>query len=200
MATPINCYPPVPVTPFSFSILIDSPIRCNLPFSPVSAIILPLARVKLPYAGLIVAGLDILMTFLAKRSLVQLPNPNKLPPEMYPVTLNLSQLGDLMQKAASGQSVSLPNGNIGGQGFGPVGYDEPLFPDNLSFSLIVSAPFASFDGSPDTSFNVPLFEIPGVPGNLIIALSLIIAQYLIERSGVGTPGCLPTSPMKGGGA
>lgn len=74
-----------------------------------------------------------------------------------------------------------------GQGLGPVGGDEPLFPDNLSVSLIISAPFAPFDGSPDTSFNVPLFEIPGVPGNLIIALGLIIAQFFIERSGVGPP-------------
>lgn len=202
MATPLYCYPPVPVmpvTPFSFSLLIDSPIRCNLPFSPVAATILPLARVKLPYAGLIVAGLDVLMTFLAKRSLIQLPSPNRIPPEMYPVTLTLAQLGDLIRNASNGQPINFPNGNPGGQGFGPVGGDEPLFPDNLSFSLIVGAPFGSFDGSPDTSFNVPLFEIPGVPGNLIIALSLLVAQFLIERSGVGTPGCQPT-PKEGGGA
>lgn len=198
MATSTNCLPPAPVTPFSFSILIDSPIRCNLPFSPVSAMIFPLAKVELPFAGLIVAGLDILMTFLAKRSLVQLPHPNKLPPEMYPVTLNLAQLSELLQNASRGQ-ITFPNGNPGGQGLGPVGGDEPLFPDNLSFSLIVGAPFGSFDGSPDSSFNVPLFEVPGVPGNLIIALAMLIAQFLIERSGVGTPGCQPTTPTKGGG-
>jgi hypothetical protein len=199
VATSPGCYPPALVTPFSFSILIDSPIRCNLPFSPVSAMILPLAKVDLPFAGLIVAGLDILMTFLAKRSLIQLPNPNKLPPEMYPVTISLTQLGELLQKAANGQSFNLPNGNPGGQGLGSVGGDEPLFPDNLSFALIVGAPFGSFDGSPDSSFNVPLFEIPGVPGNLIIALVTIIAQFLIERSGIGVPGCQPASSIKGGG-
>lgn len=197
MATSTNCFPLAPVTPFSFSILIDSPIRCNLPFSPVSAMILPLAKVELPFAGLIVAGLDILMTFLAKRSLIQLPNPSKLPPEMYPITLNLAQLSELLQNASRGQ-ITFPNGSPGGQGLGPIGGDEPLFPDNLSFSLIVGAPFGSFDGSPDTSFNVPLFEVPGVPGNLVIAVSILIAQFLIERSGVGTPGCLPTTPTKGG--
>lgn len=197
MVTSPNCFPSVPVTPFSFSILIDSPIRCNLPFSPVSAMILPLAKVEFPFAGLIVAGLDILMTFLAKRSLIQLPNPNRLPPEMYPVTLNLAQLSELVQSVYRGQ-ITFPNGNPGGQGFGPVGEDEPLFPDNLSFSLIVGAPFGSFDGSPDSSFNVPLFEVPGVPGNLIIALAMIIAQFLVERSGVGAPGCQPSTPTKGG--
>lgn len=159
--------------------------------------ILPLAKIQLPFAGLIVAGLDIFMTFLVKRSLIQLPNPGKCPPEMYPVTLNLAQLSELMQNAANGQN-PFPNGNPGGQGSGPVGGDEPLFPDNLSFSLLVGAPFGSFDGSPDSSFNVPLFEVPGVPGNLIIALVTLIAQFLVERSGVGTPGCLPTTPTKGG--
>lgn len=198
MVTSPNCFSTVPVTPFSFSILIDSPIRCNLPFSPVSAMILPLAKVELPFAGLIVAGLDILMTFLEKRSLVQLPNPCKPAPEMYPVTLNFTQLSELMQSAYNGQII-LPYGNPSGQGLGPVGGDEPLFPDNLSFSLIVGAPFGSFDGSPDSSFNVPLFEIPGVPGNLIISLATIIAQFFVERSGVGTPGCQPTAPKRGGG-
>lgn len=198
MVTSPNCFSSVPVTPFAFSILIDSPIRCNLPFSPVSAMILPLAKVELPFAGLIVAGLDILMTFLAKRSLVQLPSPNKPAPEMYPITLNFAQLSELMQSAYRGQ-ITLPNGNSGGQGLGPVGEDEPLFPDNLSFSLIVGAPFGSYDGSPDSSFNVPLFEVPGVPGNLIISTVTIIAQFLVERSGVGTPGCQPTTPSKGGG-
>lgn len=196
MAT--SCFPLAPVTPFSFSILVTSPIRCNLPFSPVSAMILPLAKVELPFATLIIAGLDMLMTFLAKRSLVQLPNPNKLPSHMYPVTLSLAQFTELLQNAASGQ-ITFPKGNPWGQGLGPVGEDEPLFPDNLSFSLLVGAPFASFDGSPDTSFNVPLFEVPSVPGNLLIALATIIAQFLIERSGVGTPGCQPTTPTKGGG-
>lgn len=198
MVTSPYCFSSVPVTPFAFSILIDSPIRCNLPFSPVSAMILPLAKVELPFAGLIVAGLDFLMTFLEKRSLVQPPNPNKPAPEMYPMTLNFSQLSELMQNAYKGQ-ITLPDGNPGGQGQGPVGGDEPLFPDNLSFSLILGAPFGSFDGSPDSSFNVPLFEIPGVPGNLIISLATIIAQFLVERSGAGTPGCQPTAPTKGGG-
>lgn len=202
MATYPICIPSVPVTPLSFSLLIDSPIRCNLPFSPVSAMILPLAKVDLPYAGLIVAGLDIFMTFLTKRSFVQPPHPNRPPPQMYPVTLNLSQLALLLQNAANGQIIlppaRLPNGNPTGQGLGPVGEDEPLFPDNLSVSFIVGAPFGSFDGSPDSSFNVPLFEIPGAPGNLIIALSILLAQFLIERSGVGTPGCQPTPSAKGG--
>lgn len=197
MATSTNCFPLAPVTPFSFSILIDSPIRCNLPFSPVSALILPLAKVELPFAGLIVAGLDILMTFLAKRSLIQLSNPSKAPPEMYPVTLTLAQLTELMQNASKGQII-FPQGNPMGQGSGPVGGDEPLFPDNLSFALLVGAPFGSFDGSPDSSFNVPLFELPGIPGNLVIALSLLIAQFFIERSGVGSSGCQPTTPTKGG--
>ncbi|MHB1651852.1 MAG: hypothetical protein ACYCVD_05150 [Desulfitobacteriaceae bacterium] len=189
-------YPPLPATPFSFSILMDSPIRCNLPFSPVSALIFPLAKTNLYFASLIVVGLDILMTFLFKRSYVHPPLPRVPFPEQ-PLTLTLPQLTQLMHAVANGRAPFTPGSPPGfgsnplGQGQGPVGYDEPLFPDNLSFSLIVSAPFAPFDGSPDTTFNVPLFEIPGVPGNLVVALGLLIAQFLIERSGVGTSGCQP---------
>lgn len=178
------CEPPLPATPFSFSILVDSPIRRNLPFCPVSALIFPLAKAEINYASMIVAGLDILMAFLFKRALAHPPNPGRKAPEIFPVTLTLPQLTQLMRSTINGQ---IPLSFVPGQGFGPVGRDEPLFPDNLSVSLIVSAPFAPFDGSPDTSFNVPLFELPGVPGNLIIAVGLIIAQFFVERAGVGTP-------------
>lgn len=191
MAEPFPCASPMPVAPFSFSLLVTSPIRCNLPFSPVSAMIFPFAKVELPFASLIVAGINILINLLAKRSLIQPPNPHHVPPDLYPITLTLPQLMDLLQSASNG-TLTIPNGTPSGQGLGPVGGDEPLFPDNLSFALNVSAPIARFDGSPDTSFNVPLFEIPGVPGNLILALAMLISQFLIERTGVGTPGCVPT--------
>lgn len=193
-----NCFPAVPVTPFSFSILVSSPIHKSIKFSPVSAMIFPLAKVQVPFAGLIVAGLDILMTFLEKRSIVQTPNPNRPPPEMFPVTLNLAQLSELIQNAARGQIVFPNTKNDSGQGFGPVGEDEPLFPNNLSFALIVGAPFGRFDGSPDSSFNVPLFEVPGAPGNLILAAAMFISQFLIERSGNGGPGYPTKASMKGG--
>lgn len=195
-ANPCEFRPQLPTTPLSFSILVDSPIRCNLPFSPVSALILPLAKKNLFFSGLLVAGLDILTTFLFKCSLAHPPCPNRVHPDLYPVTLSMPQLTQLMQAVANGQ-IPLPSpmgrsdGFPLGQGLGPVGIDQPLFPDNLSVSLFVSAPFAPFDGSPDTSFNVPLFEIPGVPGNLIIALGLLVAQFFVERAGVGTPGCQP---------
>jgi hypothetical protein len=193
MATSPEFFPRVPITPFSFSILITSPIHCNLPFTPVSSLILPLGRVRAPFTGLIIAGLDIFTTFLAKRCIIQRPDPCKFPPEMLPVTLNLAQLAELVQKASNG---TLPDGSPTRQSNGPVGGDEPLSPDNLTFSLLLGTPFTEVD-SPDTSYNVPLFEIPGVPGNLIIALVTVIAQFLIERS--GTPGCKSISLQKGGG-
>lgn len=136
---------------------------------------------------MIVAGLDILIAFLFKRSLAHPPNPSRPAPDQYPVTLTMPQLNQLIHAALNGQIPLSSPLSVPGQGFGPVGLDEPLFPDNLSVSLIISAPFALFDGSPDTSFNVPLFEVPGVPGNLIIAVSILIAQFFIERAGVGTP-------------
>ena len=194
MANPYGILPLMPTAPFTFSILVDSPIRCNLPLCPVSAILLPIGTTDLYGGALIVAGLDILMAFLFKRCLVQPPASGKPVPDHFPLTLTLSQLSQLMRAAAAGQ---LPltgpelNGNPAGQGFGPTGTDEPLFPDNLSVSLFLSAPFAPCGGSPDTSFNVPLFEIPGAPGNLIIALGMLFAQFLVERSGIGTPGCQP---------
>ncbi|AHF08002.1 hypothetical protein [Desulfitobacterium metallireducens] len=192
MATVSSCNPSMPVAPFSFSLLVSSPIRCNLPFSPVSAMIFPFATVELPFASLIVAGINIFINLLVKRSLVQAPTLHPVQPSLSPpITLTLPQLMNLLQHASEG-TLTLPNGSPSGQGLGPVGEDEPLFPDNLSFSLSVSAPIASFDGSPDTNFNVPLFEIPGVPGNLILALAMILSQYLIERTGIGTPGCTPT--------
>ncbi|GAB6155602.1 hypothetical protein JCM17380_43530 [Desulfosporosinus burensis] len=192
-----DCAPPLPATPFSFSILVSTPIRRNLLFSPVSALIFPLAKTNLHFAAMIVAGLDVLMAFLFKRSLAHPPNLSRPPSDVYPVTLTMPQLTQLMQATLMGQ-VPLPSPlqSVPGQGLGPVGADEPLFPDNLSVSLIISAPFAPFDGSPDTSFNVPLLEVPGVPGNLIIALGAIIAQFFVERAGVGTNGVIaPNSSL-----
>ena len=183
-----DCRPPLPAAPFSFSILVTSPIRRNLKFCPVSAIIYPLASTESRFASMIVAGLDVLMGFLFKRALAHPPNLSRATPDPYSVTLSMAQLTQLMHSAINGQvPMPSPIQAVPGQGFGPVGPDEPLFPDNLSISLFLSAPFAPFDGSPDTSFNVPLFEIPGAPGNLIIALCSIIAQFMIERAGVGTP-------------
>lgn len=188
MINRLDCSPPLPATPFSFSILVTSPIRRNLLFSPVSALIFPLAKTNLPYAAFIVAGLDVLMAFLFKRSLAHPPTLSGTPSDLYPVTLTMPQLTQLMQATLMGQ-LPLPSlsQSVPGQGLGPVGPDQPLFPDNLSVSLTISAPFAPFDGSPDTSFSVPLFEVPGAPGNLIIALGAVIAQFFIERAGVGTP-------------
>lgn len=189
------CAPQLPATPFSFSILVSTPIRRNLPFSPVSALIFPLAKTELHFAALIVAGLDVLMTFLFKRSLVHPPNLERPPSDLYPVTLTMPQLTQLMQASLAGRvPIPSPLTSAPVHGSGPVGPDQPLFPDNLSFSLLIAAPFAPFDGSPDTSFTVSLFEVPGVPGNLMIALGSIIAQFLIERAGLGTP----TSEVKGG--
>lgn len=188
--------PPLPATPFTFSILVTNPIRRDLPFCPVSAMILPLASVDLHFASMIIVGLDMLMSFLFKRSLVQPPNlsrkiPNPYSPRPYPVTLTLEQLNNLIIASNKGllpmPSPILSDSTVPGQGSGPVGGDEPLFPDNLSISLSISAPFAPFDGSPDTSFNVPLFEVPGAPGNLLIVLGLLIAQFFIEQAGIGTP-------------
>jgi len=186
-----DCTPSLPATPFSFSILVTSPIRHDLKFSPVSAMIFPLASIKLHFASMIIVGLDVLMAFLFKRSLAHPPNLSRVASNPYPVTLTLAQLNQLVQAAMKGQvpmpSPVSPISSAPGQGSGPVGGDEPLFPDNLSVSLFIGAPFAPFDGSPDTSFSVPLFEVPGAPGNLLITLGLIIAQFLVERAGIRTP-------------
>ena len=182
------CAPPLPATPFSFSILVTSPIRRDLQFSPVSAMIFPLASIELHFASMIIVGMDMLMSFLFKRALAHPPNLSRATSNLYPVTLTLEQLNRLVQSAIQGQvPMPSPISFVPGQGSGPVGPDEPLFPDNLSVSLFIAAPFAPFDGSPDTSFTVPLFEVPGAPGNLLIALGLMIAQFLVERAGVGTP-------------
>lgn len=200
----INRYEPAPLlpaTPFSFSLLVDSPIRKNLRFGPISAMILPLASLELHYASIIIVALDLLMPFLFKWSLVHPPNPSRPTPELYPLTLTYPQFTQFVHTAGQGQVPSPPE-SAPGQGSGPVGGDEPLFPDNFSVSLIVSAPFAPFDGSPDTSFNVPLFEISGAPGNLIITSGLIISQFLIERTGKATPRksyALPQFPPAGAG-
>ena len=191
MINQYNCSPPLPATPFSFSILVTSPIRRDLQFSPVSAMIFPIASIELHFASMIIVGLDVLMSFLFKRALTHPPNLSRTTSTLYPVTLTLGQLNQLVQSAIKGQ-VPMPSpvssvSPAPGQGSGPVGGDQPLFPDNLSVSLFITAPFAPFDGSPDTSFSVPLFEVPGAPGNLLIALGLMIAQFLVERTGIGTP-------------
>lgn len=188
----------LPVTPLSFSLLITSPIRKNLSFVPVTAAIFPLARVSLPYAGLVVAALDILMNFLVKRTFIQVPPPQRIPAESYSVTLTLTQLADLIQKASQGQ-VLRPNGPLNEPTPSTFDEDEPLFPDYLSFSLSVSGPFGNFDGTPDSSFNVPLFQIPGVPGNLIIAVITLIAQFYIEQANIGNNTNGTTNTTRGGG-
>ena len=192
MINQYSCAPPLPATPFSFSILVTSPIRRDLKFSPVSAMILPVASIELHFASMIIVGLDVLMAFLFKRALAHPPNLSRTTSNLYPVSLTLEQLNQLVQAAIKGQ-VPMPSpdssvSSIPGQGFGPVGSDEPLFPDNLSVSLFITAPFAPFDGSPDTAFSVPLFEVPGAPGNLLISLGLLIAQFFVERVGLGNGG------------
>ncbi|AGA70534.1 hypothetical protein Desdi_3133 [Desulfitobacterium dichloroeliminans LMG P-21439] len=191
MATSTESIPTPPITPLSFSLLISSPIRRNIPFAPVTAAILPLAKVKLPYANLVVAALDIFTAFLTKRFPHEATSPQRLPPENYPVTLTLAQLAELIQNYSQGQGTRLnptpcrPDLRVASN------EDEPLFPDHLSVSLFVSGPLDGFDGTPDSSFNVPLFSIPGVPGNLIIAVITLIAQFLLEQANVngstGTP-------------
>lgn len=194
MATPNNAVcTPMPVTPLSFSLLISSPIRKDLPFSPTTASLLPLARVKLPYAGLVVAALDILIVFLNKRSLVVVPPLRRVPSQNHTITLTLDQLADLINRTSQGQMFN-PS-NIYNQPPQTLDEDEPLFPDNLSFSLTVSGPLGNFNGTPDSAFNVPLFEIPGAPGNLIIALITITAQFYIEQANIN--GSLDT-PARGG--
>ena len=191
MINQYNYAPRLPATSFSFSILVTSPIRRDVEFSPVSAMIFPLAAIELHFASMIIVGLDMLMSFLFKRDLAHPPALSHPTSNYYPATLTLGQLNQLVSATIKGQ-IPMPSpvssgSNVPGQGSGPVGLDQPLFPDNLSVSLSIAAPFAPFDGSPDTSFNVPLFEVPGAPGNLLIALGLIIAQFLVERAGVGTP-------------
>ncbi|HZK55933.1 MAG TPA: hypothetical protein VFC84_17345 [Desulfosporosinus sp.] len=182
------CSPPLPATPFSFSILVTSPIRRDVKFSPVSSMIFPLASIDLHFASMIIVAMDVLMSFLFKRALAHPPNLTRATSTSYPVTLTLEQLNQLVQSAMNEQPpMPAPVSSAPGQGFGPVGGDEPLFPDNLSVSLFITAPFAPFDGSPDTSFSVPLFEVPGAPGNLLIAVGLLLAQFLVERTGIGTP-------------
>lgn len=191
MDSPCSLPPPLPKAPFTFSILVTSPIRCNLPFSPVSALILPLASVDMRFGVILVAGIDIFLEFLFKKSLIRPPTLTTAPLDGKSVTLTFDQLSDLMQAASEGKLPlpGLPRPSIQrpGQGQGPVGQDQPLFPDNLSINLSLSSAFALFDGSPDTSFNVPLFEVPGVPGDLIIALGIFIAQFYVERTGIRVP-------------
>ena len=170
----------VPVTPLSFSLLITSPIRHDLPFAPVSAIIFPLGRVNLPFAGLVVAGLDIFISFLIKRSLVAPPSSYKAPNQPNTVVLTLSQLAELIQRYSQGED--LTNILYSTQAGSLPTEDEPLFPDNLSFALSISGPLGGFDETPDSTFNVPLFELPGVPGNLIVVTISLIAQFLLEQA------------------
>ncbi|BAE85043.1 MULTISPECIES: hypothetical protein [Desulfitobacterium] len=179
---------PLPVAPLSLSLLVTSPIQRNIPFVPVTAVLFPLARVELPYAGLVVAGLDILMNFLVKRSLVAAPpSPPRTPSESYTVTLTLDQLADLIQRTSQGQAIR-PGGAFQTAPSAASWGDEPLFPDHLSFSLSISGPFGTFDGTPDSVFNVPLFQLPGVPGNLIVSVITIIAQFLTEQANINNNG------------
>ncbi len=169
--------------PLSLSILIDSPVRTDLPLSPVGAFFIPLAESNVFFGSLAITFLNILVTFLFKLQLVRPPCIPPHPSDLARITLTLPQLQQLMKAYTLGQPIDRYL-KPPGQDFGPFGGDEPLFPDNLSVSLMLSAPFADFDGSPDASFNVPLFEVPGAPGALIIALLIILARFIVEQSGL----------------
>lgn len=197
MNSPYNYPPQLPATSFTFSILVSSPIRSGLSFCPVNAMLLPLASTEVHFASIIIIGLDLLMSFLYKKSLVQAPSYPS-PDANYPAPLNFNQLNQLILSASQGQ-LSTPSPVSDApptQESGPVGLDEPLFPDNLNVSLLVSTRFTPLNGSPDTSFSVPLFEVPGTPGNLLISLALLIAQFFVERTGIGPP----SEPENGGKA
>lgn len=210
MATPYQAQEEILVAPLTFSILITSPIRRNISFSPVSAVLFPLARVKLPYAGFVVAALDIFISFLIKRSIVNPPHFFQTPSPNQPTTLTMKELWELLQKegqpplqkesnplwqtsqtapirqvAPLRQAPHLGQGSLPGeqleQSLDSTGSeDEPLFPENLAFSLALSGPLRDKRGIPDSSFNVPLFELPGTPGNLIISFVTLLAQLIIE--------------------
>ncbi len=169
--------------PLSLSILIDSPVRTDLPLSPVAAFFIPLAESNVFFGSVAITFLNILVTFLFKLQLVRPPCIPPYPNDLARITLTLPQMQQLIRAYSLGQPIE-PYLKRPGQDFGPFGGDEPLFPDNLSVSLMLSAPFADFDGSPDTSINVPLFEVPGSPGALIIALLIIVARFIVEQSGL----------------
>ncbi len=169
--------------PLSLSLLIDSPIRTDLPLSPVGAFLVPLVSSNIFLGSLVVSGLNLFIQFLFKCQLVRPPFYPPRQPDLARITLTLPQLTQLIAAFSKGQPVE-PYLKRPGDDTGPFGGDEPLFPDNLSVSLILAAPFADFDGSPDTNFNVPLFEVPGLQGGLVIALLILIARFIVELGGL----------------
>lgn len=169
--------------PLSLSILVDSPLRTDLALSPVAAFFIPLVESNLFLGSLIIGALDLFIAFLMKLQLVCPPTIKPPSRNSTQVTLSMAQLTRLI--AAYSRGMPLDPYLKPGENTGPFGGDEPLFPDNLSVSLMLSAPFADFDGSPDTSLNVPLFEVPGLQGGLIIALLIVLGRFIIEEGGVG---------------
>jgi hypothetical protein len=180
---PIDCPVDHLRVPLSLTILIASPIRKDLPLSPVGAFLIPLISSNVFLGSLVVSGINLFIQFLFK---CQLVSPPCYPPpasDLARVTLTLPQLTELMRAYSRGQSIE-PYLKQPGDDTGPFGGDEPLFPDNLSVGLVLAAPFADFDGSPDTNFNVPLFEVPGCQGGIIIALLILIARFILELGGL----------------
>ncbi|MDA8443353.1 MAG: hypothetical protein M0Z55_13420 [Peptococcaceae bacterium] len=179
--------------PLSLSILIDSPIRTDLPLSPVGAFIVPLVESNIIFGSIVIAALNLFTNFLLKLQLVHQPHYPTECRELTRITLTTSQLTQLITAYLKGQPQNRPVQAVGNE-YGPLGGDEPLFPDNLSVSLMVTAPFAEFDGSPDTSYNVPLFEIPGLQGGLMIALMILVSRYVVEQGGLGMVNMQPSEP------
>lgn len=169
--------------PLSLTILIDSPIRTDLPLSPVGAFLIPLVGSDVYLGSLVVTAMNLFTQFLFKCHLVTKPRYRPAPPELARITLTMPQLMQLLAAYSKGQPIQQylqPPGND----TGPFGGDEPLFPDNLSVSLVLAAPFVDFDGSPDCNFNVPLFEVPGLQGGLVIALLILVARFIVELGGL----------------
>lgn len=180
--------------PLSLSILITAPLRKDLPLSPVAAFFVPLVESNVLFGSLVIAVLNFVISFMMKLQLVCPPAIRPAPKESAQITLTMAQLTQLLWAYSRGQPVDRFLQQPG-DSFGPFGGDQPLFPDNLSAALMLSAPFADFDGSPDTSINVPLFEVPGMQGSLLVALLILMGRFIIEEGGLACPNPLDAKPL-----
>ncbi|MFA6808834.1 MAG: hypothetical protein WCR27_07560, partial [Eubacteriales bacterium] len=52
--------------------------------------------------------------------------------------------------------------------------DTAIFPKGFELAVSLSAPFSSTNSRPDTTFNIQLFEIKGIPGYVIVIMSILI--------------------------
>jgi len=155
--------------PLTTSLLITESLFPN-PFSPTTSLIIPLVKIKIPYAYFVVVALDLITAFLLKWYYG--PTYSLLAPQYIsalPDTEMLRQIYEDSAKQQAAQQSAEQQASLG----------SPLLPVGMAINISFSSPFSEPNSRFATLFTVELKEIRNIPGYLLPLAALLL--YIILR-------------------